>query len=401
MDTTTLVFANVLLFALCAGVILINARVVGGMRSALWFAGANLFRGASMLLIGVSWLHLEPDRFVSVVSGLLAMGGVLMLHQSFAELLDRKAMLRGVQFGLTAGMAVVLLYFMVSPTRSHLSTASLYVTLGFQYVLVAALVFRFSDEEIGPVGWLTGLVLAAYALIFLLRGFAVANLEWRGSFTRSIRDGPLWLMACLMTTAATAFGFMSLSTARLRVELLRRAQVDDLTGLLNRWALKRMALREIQRCRRGNGSSLSVITMDLDGLKVVNDTKGHSCGDVVLQTVAGVLQETVRTCDSVARLGGDEFCILLPESSLDEAVKVAERLREEIAELVVRYRGETVRTSASLGVTSSDISGLEWQRLMDDSDAALYRAKRDGRNRVHAAWPVWTAEVARRGSIGE
>ena len=69
MDTTTLVLANILLFALCAAVILINARIVGGMRGAMWFAGANLCRGVSMLFIGVGWLHLEPARFVGAISG--------------------------------------------------------------------------------------------------------------------------------------------------------------------------------------------------------------------------------------------------------------------------------------------------------------------------------------------
>jgi diguanylate cyclase (GGDEF)-like protein len=136
---------------------------------------------------------------------------------------------------------------------------------------------------------------------------------------------------------------------------------------------------------------MALVTMDLDGLKIVNDTKGHSCGDVVLQAVGGILQETVRSHDSVARMGGDEFCVLLPESTLEEAVMVAERLREEISDLVIRYRGETVQTRASLGVASSDISGLHWQNLVDDSDAALYQAKRHGKNKVIAAAP-WEAE---------
>ena len=268
--------------------------------------------------------------------------------------------------------------------------AALSATLGVLYTLAAVLVFRFSDEEVGPVAWLTSLTLFFYALVFYGRATARLNPQWIGHLAEFVRGPSGWLMVCLVTTAATAFGFMSLSTARMRVELLWRAQIDDLTGLLNRWALKRTALREIQRCRRAS-LSVALVTMDLDGLKVVNDTKGHSCGDVVLQAVGGILQETVRSRDSVARMGGDEFCVLLPESSLEEAMHVAERLREEIADLVIRYRGETVQTRASLGVASSDISGLHWQNLVDDSDAALYQAKRHGKNKVVAATP-WVAE---------
>jgi len=393
MDTTTLVLANVLLFALYAGVILINARIVGGMRGALWFAGANLCRGVSMLLVGIAWLHLEPARVVDAFSGLLALIGALLLHQSFAEMLEQKSILRRLQFGLAGGMGVALAYFIFFPARSPLPLAALYLSMGVQYAMVGLLVFRYSGEEVGPVGWLTALALVTYALVFVIRAFATMNQRWLEPLAGPAQAAPLWLMACLITTAVTAFGFISLSTAKLRVELLWRAQVDDLTGLLNRWALKRVALREIQRSRRGR-KPLAVVTMDLDGLKIVNDTKGHSCGDVVLQTVAGVLQETLRTHDSVARMGGDEFCVLLPETSMEEAVLVAERLREEVSDLVIRYRGETVRTCASLGVASSDISGLEWQRLIDDSDVALYRAKREGKNRVIAALSDWLPEMS-------
>jgi diguanylate cyclase (GGDEF)-like protein len=387
MDTTTLVLANILLFALCAGVILVNARIVGGMRGALWFAGANLCRGVSTLLIGVEWLHLEPTRFVDAGSGLLAMIGALMLHQAFAELLEQRPVLREVQFVLLGLIASVLVYFMAFPTASRLPTIMVFLALGFQYLLIAVLVYRVSDEEVGPVGWLMSLVLGCYALIWFLRSAGALTPSWAGgAYPSAPRTAPVGLMVCLLTTAATAFGFMSMSTAKLRVELLWRAQVDDLTGLLNRWALKRMALKEIQRSRRGS-ECLAVVMMDLDGLKLVNDTKGHSCGDVVLQSVAGVLQETLRTNDSVARMGGDEFCVLLPGTSMEEALMVAERLREEISGLEIRYRGETIETRASLGVASSDISGLEWQSLIDDSDAALYRAKRDGKDRVVSAMP--------------
>jgi len=346
-----------------------------------------------MLIVGADWSNLGQARFGDAISGALSLIGALLLHQSFAVLLDRKAILRNLQSGLAGTMIAMLVCFMVYPTASALPKTALYGSLGVLYTLSAILVFRFSDEEFGPVGWLTSLMLGIYALVFYVRTVVQLNPQWTGRVAELARGPSGWLMACLVTTAATAFGFMSLSTARLRVELLWRAQVDDLTGLLNRWALKRAALREIQHCRRAN-LSIALVTMDLDGLKIVNDTKGHSCGDVVLQAVGGILQETVRSRDSVARMGGDEFCVLLPESSMDEALRVAERLREEISDLVIRYRGEIVQTRASLGVASSDISGLQWQSLVDDSDAALYQAKRLGKNKVVAATP-WSPESER------
>jgi diguanylate cyclase (GGDEF)-like protein len=260
-------------------------------------------------------------------------------------------------------------------------------TLGIQYAVIASVVFRFSGEEVGPAGWLTGLAMSGYAMVLFVRALVTLRMGTRGYLQTSVEIDRVWLVSCMLANAAIAFGYMFLSSAKLRVELRWRAQVDELTGLLNRWALKRVAMREIERCRRARGR-LAVLMMDLDGLKAINDEKGHGCGDVVLQTVAGVLQETVRGHDSVARVGGDEFCVLLPDTDLAEAMTAAERLRAEVEEMAVRYRGETMRIRASLGVASSEQCGLAWESLVDQSDAALYEAKRGGKNRVVMAEPA-------------
>jgi diguanylate cyclase (GGDEF)-like protein len=383
MDTTTLVVANGILFALYAGVMLVNARIVGGARGALWFAGSNLLRGIAMLMVGVQWLQLAPARYIGAISAILSVIGTMMLHQAFSELLERGKMMRSVQYALVSLMVAGSTLMMIMPRLEPYLGVALCGVLFVQFAVVSMLVFRFSGEEVGPVGWITGVALAAYSGTFLIRAYAASALGL--SLLRLLPwIMTTWLVSCLVTSAVTAFGFMSLSTARLRVELLWRAQVDELTGLLNRWALKRLVMREIARSSR-SGQPITIILIDLDGLKLINDSQGHACGDVVLQACAGVLQETVRDQDAVARMGGDEFCVLLPATNLDDALVMAERLRLEVDELVVNYRGETVRSAASLGVASSEICGFSWQSLMDASDAALYRAKRDGKNRVVVA----------------
>ena len=271
-------------------------------------------------------------------------------------------------------------------------------TLGIQYAVIASVVFRFSGEEMALAGWLTGLAMSGYSAVLFLRALTTLKMGTRGYLQTSVEIDRVWLVSCLLANAAIAFGYMFLSAAKLRVELRWRAQVDELTGLLNRWALKRVAVREVERCRR-SGGRLAVLMMDLDGLKTINDEMGHGCGDMVLQTVAGVLQETVRGHDSVARVGGDEFCVLLPDTDLAEAMTVAERLRTEVEEMAVRYRGETMRVRASLGVASSEQCGLAWESLMEHSDAALYEAKRGGRNCVMVAEPVME-EVMGLGEMG-
>ena len=290
-------------------------------------------------------------------------------------------MLRWVQRSLLGVMLAGLGYLLWVPPNSARVLILIAMTLGIQYAVIASVVFRFSGEEMRRAGWLTGVALSGYAVVLFLRALVTARVGTRGYLQASVEIDRVWLVSSLLANAAIAFGYMFLSAAKLRVELRWRAQVDELTGLLNRWALKRMAMREIQRCRRTRGA-LAVVMMDLDGLKAVNDEMGHACGDVVLQTVAGVLQETVRGHDLVARMGGDEFCVLLPDTALAEALTVAERLRTEVQELAIRYKGETMRIRASLGVVSSEKCGLEWESLMDHSDGALYEAKRNGRNRV-------------------
>jgi diguanylate cyclase (GGDEF)-like protein len=395
MDTRTLILINVMLYALYAGVTLANARIFGGSRGARWFAASNFSRAGAVLLSLLADSPRVPLRIVEALTALLAVAGLMMLHWSFVELLERGPLLRKMQYGLLGAMVAATVYVLIWPPDAPVMIGLMCVVLTVQAIMTASVVFRFSGEDVGLAGWMTGGALSLYAATLLVR--ALVTLEYKtpeyGEMAEQV--GRIWMVAMLLSNVVIAFGYMFLAAAKLRLELLWRAQVDELTGLLNRWALKRATMREIQRCRRAKGS-LALVMMDLDGLKIVNDTAGHGCGDVVLQAVGGVIQETVRAQDSVARMGGDEFCILLPETDLNEAVTVAERLRAEVEELVIRYRGETVRVMASLGVASSEQCGLTWQGLMDYSDSALYRAKREGKNRVVVAGEVEGVGTRRR-----
>ena len=388
MDTRTLILVNVMLYALYAGVTLANARIFGGSRGARWFAASNLSRAGATLMVGLSnmgWGSFRiPARAVEALTWMLSVGGMMMLHWSFVELLERGPILRRVQYGLAGAMVVATTLFFIWPPPLPLMVGFLCLLLALQAAMTASVVFRFSGEGVGFAGWMTGIALSLYAVTLVVR--ALWSLQYRAPdyVGMALQMDRVWMTVLLLTNGVIAFGYMFLAAAKLRLELLWRAQVDELTGLLNRWALKRSTMREIQRCRRTKGA-LALVMMDLDGLKAVNDASGHGCGDVLLQAVGSVLQETVRAQDTVARMGGDEFCILLPDTELNEAVAVAERLREEVQELVIRYRGETVQVMASLGVASSTHCGLTWQGLLDHSDAALYRAKREGKNRVMVA----------------
>lgn len=161
------------------------------------------------------------------------------------------------------------------------------------------------------------------------------------------------------------------------------AHTDPLTKTLNRRALSERLAAEMERVRRYS-TTMSLLLIDLDHFKLINDTHGHLTGDQVLIEVAAVLQRVVRAVDIVARYGGEEFVVVLPETGTPGAEAFAERLRELIeGQAFVSARGTPIRLTTSIGVASFPGFGAESvEDLLANADQALYRAKSDGRNRV-------------------
>jgi diguanylate cyclase (GGDEF)-like protein/PAS domain S-box-containing protein len=165
-------------------------------------------------------------------------------------------------------------------------------------------------------------------------------------------------------------------------EALRElAATDGLTGLLNRRRFMEMGEAEIERTKR-TGRPLSLIMFDVDHFKKVNDTRGHDVGDVVLVSLALTAKDALRAVDVLGRLGGEEFAAILPETGLEEALTVAERLRRAVADMGLAPNGEPLPVTISLGVVLGRGAGETLDDLLKRADTALYRAKSAGRNRV-------------------
>ncbi len=155
---------------------------------------------------------------------------------------------------------------------------------------------------------------------------------------------------------------------------------DGLTGAYNRRWFDRRMEDEIERARRyGRGPGLAIL--DIDHFKLLNDQEGHQFGDEVLKLVASRCAEALRSTDSLSRYGGEEFCIVLPETPLEQCAALAERLRDACAESPVAHRGVERSLTVSLGVAAWR-EGDDPGALLGRADAALYAAKRAGRNRV-------------------
>ncbi len=166
-----------------------------------------------------------------------------------------------------------------------------------------------------------------------------------------------------------------------RLEVL--AHTDPLTQVLNRRALTARLAAELERARRYD-SSVSLLMVDLDHFKRVNDTLGHLAGDDMLREIAAMLQESIRSVDVVARYGGEEFVVVLPETNAIGAVAFAERLRERIASMSFAEAHGGARVTVSIGVATYAAPGTpSIDELFGRADEALYRAKADGRNKVY------------------
>lgn len=182
-------------------------------------------------------------------------------------------------------------------------------------------------------------------------------------------------------------GLCGISTDITEFELLKekleqQARQDYLTGLFNRRFFMEQGHAELVRAQR-YGHALSVLMLDVDDFKKINDRHGHQAGDFVLKRLADIMREILRTVDISGRIGGEEFAVLLPETDLQMAAEIAERLREEVTRVVVTLvAGMPLHFTVSIGVASLEGRDVDLNTLINQADKALYQAKKSGRNRV-------------------
>jgi diguanylate cyclase (GGDEF)-like protein len=169
-----------------------------------------------------------------------------------------------------------------------------------------------------------------------------------------------------------------------RLELSRKAITDSLTGLYNRGYFDNALRQELLLARRKE-RPVSLVMVDIDYFKKFNDQWGHQLGDMVLRHVAQILKDACRDSDIVVRYGGEEMAVILPEAAVENAFEVAQRIRQMIEERPLVHQGNALKVTASLGVAIATQEMLTPEMLIDAADQALYRSKKDGRNRVTLA----------------
>jgi diguanylate cyclase (GGDEF)-like protein len=201
-------------------------------------------------------------------------------------------------------------------------------------------------------------------------------------FIGSVLSVTLWRQFATLTLQKLQLESVNAELQMKQTELQRLTRLDGLTGLYNRNTFVELTQAELARAQR-QGSSTSILLLDLDFFKRVNDTWGHPAGDAVLKNVAAVANRTVRATDLVGRLGGEEFIVLLPQTSLEAARRLAEKLRANLEQSAIAWDGQRITSTASFGLASTTAAEhLDFDHLYNQADKALYMAKERGRNRV-------------------
>ena len=335
-------------FVGAAGAVTALVRLFVDSPVPLLFAAAAIIAASCFAAMGIQRFYDRPVRLrLMAVTGALSLAGVVLFMVGFDQM-----QLRMFFYTVGQGLPLVLsLRLLLSPPEGRASPGAL----------------------------LSGIVILTIIAILVIR--AAGNLL---GYDFSVRAGgqshAVMVVVLLFLTMTLNFGFLLMAMDRLRNEVADLALLDDLTGVANRRHLLQRLSEECARSERG-GEPFSLLVIDLDGFKTINDTHGHAAGDACLQHFTLMAQTRLRPGDMLARTGGDEFCIVLPSSSLREGALIARRVLEVCRQDAAGCSGNDIPIAISIGVAEWDRSiGQFPDRLIAHADHALYAAKKNGKN---------------------
>jgi diguanylate cyclase (GGDEF)-like protein len=374
LDLPTLVVMGSFV-AFCGGTVLLVAWFQNRKVSAFAIWGfANLANAAGILGLVLGTALRQPVW--SVLSAIFLVMAPGLIWKASRNLDAKPAPL---VFALS-GAIMVALASAYPGTRDIIGLLSL--TASSLYCFAATLTLWTGRKEHLFARWPLMILMAVHG--------AVLSIGTYSTFKGSIAGGevpPLLSLfglvhfESIVFTIGTAVFVLALVKERHEAAIRIFANIDSLTGIANRAAFMERAARVIDRCRR-DSVPVSVIMFDLDRFKAINDTHGHAVGDVVICRFCAVVTAVLRPTDVFGRMGGEEFAVVLPGSSIEAAFVRAERVNATFAEAGRFIEGRRVSATVSGGVSMSVTGQATLSGLLEDADAALYRAKAEGRNRL-------------------
>ena len=341
---------------------------IKGLRE--WSVALLILFVAGLLFAGRDKL---PVYFAITLSNLLLWSGIYLTYvgtQRFFGVTPRV----GPWLALITGVMLVSVWFtLVEPSflvRLRLSNLLMTCLFGAHVYLI----FRQGLTTFAKA--LTGCVLMITSTIQFLRFLTSFSLPVGADLLDAVPYQQIYITSYTVLIFLLSIGLVLMASDRLRAELEHLATHDSLTNALTRRQLNEACVKELERCRR-HGRSMALLMMDLDHFKRINDTYGHQAGDRVLVSFVTNVTALLRGPDQLGRFGGEEFMALLPETTLEEAVHVAERIRE-----VCALADTGPYCTVSIGIATSYKDSDTVDTLLARADAAMYRAKANGRNRV-------------------
>ena len=390
MPTTLLHLPTLLLATVVASVVMaLGLLVVGTERRregvGLWATALLMQALAYVLLAGRGLL---PD-LVSIVIANALLSGVFACVLGAAYQFNGKP-LPWLRMVVPVAATVVLFVAYLDDYVARLIIAGIVYPL--QLTLPLWELCHRGRRTVGRGAWLVavGLLLQMVVLVFRAVMAATGGMPLEGLMQVSMAQH-ITFLATFITVQASSFGFVLMAKDRADEANRRMAALDPLTGVPNRRSTIAALDRDLARAMRTR-EPLSLMMIDIDHFKRINDERGHLAGDQALCHVVQVLSERIRAQDMVGRYGGEEFLVVLPDTHLSGALALARQLCQAVEQaplLPAGAAGEPVRLTLSIGVCGGRVEpGDSWDMLIAAADQAMYRAKSAGRNRAESAGPL-------------
>lgn len=382
IDGLTLLVISLILSALMTSLWLLSAFLFKTSPStSIHFALANTLLGSFMFFYICRGIW--PTTTMYVLSDITVVAGCFILRRAIQEFAKVKK--TDLEYIILFIVSLVVLIGM----RSHEGYGKLAVAivcgLSFYSIVMctrAAYTYMIKDFEkrfcivtLSPLYFMGALTFIRTVSTLLIHA-PITDLRQTTGLNIAFL---LTLMLAILGFNGTAIGLV---ISRMITQIKKLSQEDPLTKTFNRRHINTLAQEEISKLHK-NSSNFSLIVLDIDHFKKVNDQYGHAAGDAALLSCVEVIQKNVRATDYVGRIGGEEFCILLPNTNESEAKILAERIRLNLSISPVLWEDKKILITGSFGVTSLGANGKsEWSKLLNRADLAMYEAKNNGRNQV-------------------
>jgi diguanylate cyclase (GGDEF)-like protein len=367
-------------------IVLLSGVMGGLMAVVLYFLQRNYpptVRGLAHWAGGTSVLFLAgltaatrgilPDLFAIAIANLLIFSGVYLQYfgtQRFLGLTPRF----WPRYGVIVGMALLSTWFLVADPQYRVR---LMISITVMTWLFGAHAYLIHHR--GGRSFAYRMAFAVLVCAVLSQGLRFAT-AWLFPVGTGILDNTpqnlIYVISYPFLMLLTAISLVLMATDRVRAEFEHLASHDSLTNALSRRNLTSVCQQELERCHR-HGRVMCVLLIDIDHFKSINDSFGHQAGDRTLIQFVQTVTTLLRRADVIGRLGGEEFVVVLPETQIDVAMVVAERIRRKVSEL-----SEPKKITVSIGVTTNKSSGDSVDDLMARADRAMYQAKQAGRDQV-------------------